>query len=336
MTGPRQASEFATLAGMLAFLLAIAAAPVPIIFDTDMASDCDDVAALVVLHVLADRGEATVLATVVNRGDAAGRSASATAAINTFYGRPDLPIGVARDDGFVRDLGRSSFTEALHAALPHTPDGLDPTFPDAVAVYRRVLGEQPDGSVTICSVGALSNLAGLLESDDGPELVAAKVRRLVVMGGGFPRTHRPETNLLLDAAAALRVANDWPTETLWQGYEVGAAVIAGDGLRTLPATDLQRLAFSLRPYRGRPALEGGKPSHDQAAVLLAVRGPGKPHWSLSPPGRVVTDSLGNTEFHVGRHDRATEARHRYVRIAGDPATLAREIETLMLAASPSH
>ena len=33
------------------------ASPVPILFDTDMDTDCDDVGAMAILHTLADRGE---------------------------------------------------------------------------------------------------------------------------------------------------------------------------------------------------------------------------------------------------------------------------------------
>ena len=39
--------------------------------------------------------------------------------------------------------------------------------PDALSVYRATLAAQPDGSVVICSVGALSNLEDLLRS--GPD-----------------------------------------------------------------------------------------------------------------------------------------------------------------------
>jgi len=42
----------------------IYAQPVKIIFDTDMESDVDDVAALAMLHGLADKGEAEILATI--------------------------------------------------------------------------------------------------------------------------------------------------------------------------------------------------------------------------------------------------------------------------------
>ena len=37
---------------------------VPIIFDTDIGTDVDDADALAILHVLADRGEAKILATM--------------------------------------------------------------------------------------------------------------------------------------------------------------------------------------------------------------------------------------------------------------------------------
>ena len=40
--------------------------PVNIIYDTDMASDVDDVGALALLHALADIGEAEILAAMVS------------------------------------------------------------------------------------------------------------------------------------------------------------------------------------------------------------------------------------------------------------------------------
>jgi hypothetical protein len=39
---------------------------VPLIFDTDMDTDCDDASALAMLHALADAGEVEILATVVS------------------------------------------------------------------------------------------------------------------------------------------------------------------------------------------------------------------------------------------------------------------------------
>ena len=65
--------------------------------------------------------------------------------------------------------------------------------PSAVEVYRSVLAQQPDSSVTISSIGFLTNLDDLLASGpdqhsplSGPALVAAKVKSIVVMGGNYP------------------------------------------------------------------------------------------------------------------------------------------------------
>lgn len=304
-------------------------APRRVILDTDMASDCDDAGALAVLHELADRGEATILATVVNRGDRTGRSAAAVDAINTFYRRPDIPIGTSRRRPGPIDPGRSAFVEAVADEFPNEPDVLDSAFPAAADVLAEVLADQPDGSVTICSVGALGNLADLLARDGGAELAAAKVRRLVVMGGGFPRSQRPETNLKLDPVAAVAVAVEWPTPIVWQGFEVGAAVVSGGGLAGAARPNPVRRAFELRPYRGRAAIDGGKPSHDQVAVLLAVRGAdalrsGEPVLALSPPGRVAIDSRGHSEWQPQRR-----GRDRFVSIAGDASELAAAIDRLM-------
>ena len=51
-----------------------AADPVRLIFDTDMANDCDDAGALAVLHALADLGEVEILAIVTNRKDPSNAS----------------------------------------------------------------------------------------------------------------------------------------------------------------------------------------------------------------------------------------------------------------------
>ena len=51
---------------VLALASSRAADPVKVIFDTDMDSDCDDVGALAMLHVLADAGEAEILATMIS------------------------------------------------------------------------------------------------------------------------------------------------------------------------------------------------------------------------------------------------------------------------------
>ena len=189
------------------------AEPVKVIFDTDMANDCDDAGALAVLHALADLGEAEILAVITNRKDPSNASAAAVDAINTWYGRGEIPIGTDKDGatGAAKRGRPSEYCAALRDGFPQDAKP-DDAMPDALDVYRETLSRQEDGSVVICSVGALSNLEDLFRAEPG--LVEAKVRKLCVMGGGFPRTARPETNIKLDPAAAVTVTNEWPTPVL--------------------------------------------------------------------------------------------------------------------------
>src|ERR1041384_5305009 len=96
--------------------------PVKVIFDTDMAADVDDVGALAILHALADLGEAEILAVgISSRNEHVGPCVDA---INTWYGRPDIPIGYQRglQVGYPKDTGElteSKYAEAVGKSFPH-------------------------------------------------------------------------------------------------------------------------------------------------------------------------------------------------------------------------
>ncbi len=314
-------------------ILTFAAEPVKIVFDTDMANDCDDAGALAVLHALADLGEAEILAVVTNRKDPGNASAAAVDVINTWYGRRDIPIGTDKDGATIRGGKPSSYTAKLRDEFSHDTKP-DDEMPDALAVYRKALASQPDGSIVICSVGALSNLEDLIRSGpdqfsnlNGVDLVKAKVIQTFIMGGGFPRTKRPETNLWLDPAAVVTVVNQWPTPITWQGYEVGGAMINGAELKSAPKTNPVRRAYELRPFHNTSALEFGKPNHDLATVLLAVRGVQPDLWNLAKNGRVVSDSDGHTYWNTDR-----KKLHQYVRIKGHTRHLEKVLGNLLTAA----
>ena len=296
--------------------------PVQLILDTDMSGDADDAGTLALLHALADRGECELLATIVNRADLTKASAAAVDAINTYYGRPDIPIGT--DKVGPTALQRTSlYTRALRDGFPNDI-GPDDQAPDALDIYRRVLAAQPDGSVTVCCVGAFSNLAELWRRE--PALVRAKIRRVIVMGGQFPHAAKPETNIATHPEAARLVAAEWPAEMVWQGFEVGDAVLTGKGLKQTPASNPVRRAYELRLYGKRPAIEGGQPSYDQAAALYAVRGTDPNLWQEERGGRVVIDETG-----LSRWVADDASPHVMVTRVCAPQLMAREIEALMVA-----
>ena len=76
-----------------------AAEPVRLIFDTDICGDCDDVLALGMIHALQSRGACRLLAVTVSVDN--DLAAPFVDAVNTFYGRGDIPIGVVGKGGVV-------------------------------------------------------------------------------------------------------------------------------------------------------------------------------------------------------------------------------------------
>lgn len=174
------------------------AAAIPIVIDTDMSIDVDDVGMLCAAHALQDLDEAKILAVVHDCGADAG--VGAVSVINRFYGRDDIPIGAYRgplgnSSGFFpgevgwTQRGRGVYIDDLVAAFPSTVRRAADV-PEATVVFRQALAEAADRSVTIVSVGFATNLLSLLQSPAdgfsglaGVELVRAKVSRLVFMGG---------------------------------------------------------------------------------------------------------------------------------------------------------
>src|SRR5213075_2946099 len=109
--------------------------PVVIIFDSDMGPDYDDVGAITLLHAFADSGYVKILATV------ASTKYEGVAAVfnvfNTYFRRPDLPIGVPKDKALeLKDW--QHWTDTLISRYPHKIKKNDQV-PDATEVYRKIL-----------------------------------------------------------------------------------------------------------------------------------------------------------------------------------------------------
>ena len=312
--------------------IAPAAGPVRLIFDTDMGNDVDDALALAMIHALESRGEARLLAVTLTKDS---RSAAPFVdLVNTFYGRPQIPIGAVKNGKTTNDTPMIRVpAERRNAAgayvYPHRlTDGT--TAPDAVSVLRRVLSAEPDGSVTIVQVGFSTNLARLLDSPadavsplPGAQLVARKVRLLSAMAGHFPEG-KPEFNVATDIPAARKVFESWPSPVVFSGFEIGAALL-------FPAACIEHdfawvadhpVAEAYRNYMRMPY---DRPTWDLTAVLYVVR-PDRAYFSLSPEGRVTVDDAGQTHFAA-----APGASRRYLIL--DPAQKARALEALLLLAS---
>jgi hypothetical protein len=196
------------------------AQPVKIIFDTDMESDVDDVGALAMLHGLADAGDAEIMATMVCSLNP--WSVPTVDVVNTYCGRPDIPIGAVKTLGVYRN---SKYARMLAEEYPQDA-GLGENAPDATQLYRQLLAAAEDSSIVVVTVGYLTNLAYLLSSPpdaisnlSGKDLVRQKVKHLVCMGGRYPFQQNPGRwgNFKPDPGAIVQVAQDWPTDIIFTG-----------------------------------------------------------------------------------------------------------------------
>jgi inosine-uridine nucleoside N-ribohydrolase len=267
--------------------------PVSIILDTDIGPDYDDVGAMAVLHALADQGEARPLAVIAsNKHELVVPTIDV---LNTYFGRPNLPTAVTKGPGVV-DGAWQKWPEMLVATYPHKINSSNDA-PDAVTTYRQILAKQPNGSVTIVTVGFLTNMANLLDSKpdqfsklDGKALVKQKVKELVSMAGAFPKGH--EFNVHKDSIASEKAFMNWPTPVIFSGFEIGKQIktgprlVANNALKS-PVKDV----FALCMPKSKQDNEG-RMSWDQTAVLVAIRGV-EPYFGLKR-GRFVLNGGYNS------------------------------------------
>lgn len=294
--------------------------PVPgFIFDTDISSDVDDVGAVAVLHALADLREVEILAMMVSSGDR--WAGPCLMALNNWFGRPAIPVGVVQGRSVTHE---SRYTKTIADEFPPEKVAATPAA-DAVHLYRRILALQPDRSVTIITVGYLTNLRNLLASRpdalsalDGRDLIRQKVKRVVCMGGEFP-TGR-EWNFYQDSAATAAVLENWPTPIVFCGFEIGKDAMTGAGLQKEGKHNPVRRSYEL--YNGLQ----NRSSWDQATVLYAVRGEGaeKSLFGLRP-GEIEIAADG-----ANRWRESDNPARAYVQLLVPAAILAEKIEQMML------
>jgi inosine-uridine nucleoside N-ribohydrolase len=287
--------------------------PVKVIFDSDMGPDYDDVGAISMLHAFADEGNAEILATMASTKYEG--VAAVIDVLNTYFKRPDLPIGVPKGSAStLRDF--QHWTDTLIAKYPHKVSS-NSEVPDAVSLYRKILARQPDHSVTIITVGFLTNISNLLRSGPdensdlhGEGLVYQKVRQLVCMAGKFPMGS--EFNIKEDAAAAKYVFENFKGPVLFSGFEIGEKIKAGlplihnEAIRNSPVKHVFSISIPMSKEDS-----AGRMSWDETAVLVGVKGP-QPYYSLQKGTIEIAEDGSNRWRNGGDH-------HAYL-VEAEPAS----------------
>lgn len=295
----------ALLLGCLARSFSANPEPVRFIFDTDIGNDVDDVMALGMIHNLEERGICKLLAVTITKDSP--KAAAFTDAMNTFYGHPNVPIGVVKNgvkNGDGKFLPLADKMDNGKLRFPHDLKSGDDA-PEATALLRQTLSKEADHSVVIAQVGFFTNLERLLASGpdqysplSGRDLIKQKVKLLSIMAGSFQtirdNNHYLEYNVIKDIPAAQKLAKEWPTPIVWSGYEIGISV-------PYPAVSIER-DFNYVPHH--PVAEAyvlynppphERPTWDLTAVLYGLMSD-RGYFTLSTPGEVTVEKDGFTRF----------------------------------------
>ncbi len=277
-----------------------------VIFDTDMGPDYDDVGAITLLHAFADSGKIKILATIAStkyEGVAAVLNV-----LNTYFKKPYIPIAAPRGNA-ITQKDWQHWTDTLIANYPHSINH-NSEVPDAVELYRKILSKQPDNSVTVITVGFLTNISNLLQSApdkysplNGSELARKKIKQLVCMAGKFPEGY--EFNLKEDVAASKYVFEHWQKPIIFSGFEIGQKIKSGlplinnNSIQNSPVKDVFRICI---PLAKEDSL--GRMSWDETAVLVAVAGY-RPFYKLrkgtikiKDDGKNEWDEQGTKQFYL--------------------------------------
>jgi len=289
------------------------------------------VGALALLNALADNGECALLGVIASQ--TGPQIVGAINAVNTYYGRGAVPIGLSPvDDQRFDDHYAPIVGDGKHFPISQDNEHAE----ESTALYRRLLNAAPASSVRIVVIGGQTCIRLLLDSEadfegdgsigkTGEELIRGKVQSLHIMGGNFADPTHPEHNIKLDLEAAQRVVADWPTPIVFSGFEIGRDVVTG-GATTDPERNPVAKAYELFPAGGVGTIAGSA-SYDQTMAYQAVRGEmaGDTRlWNLSAPG-MVTFPEAKTVFKA-----AADGKHRYMLRHAPVEAVEKAIEALMI------
>lgn len=275
----------------------------PVIMDTDIGNSTDDLYAMDLLYKMAQRGEVDIKGIVVDRqGDGFADLADI---LNTYYGFPDIPIGVERqgvvnstihiDYRMLDDLKNADGSKMFARTDKNMQDNLE-----GYKLYRKLLAEAKDHSIKIVAIGFVSSLVQLLESGPdeysdlpGRELVRRKVDSLYFMATKLEKNDDPGYNLRYDIPLARRFLTEWPREVkvYLSPSPVGGAI---EYPADLVMKDLENMTVHpiLQVYLNKNCNTGQK-MWDFLCVVNAV----KPElFSYSQTGFVSLDEAGKICF----------------------------------------
>src|SRR5690606_33950161 len=287
---------------------------IPVIFDTDVENDIDDVLALQMLFNYEKEGNVNILGITISKSNP--RVVEYVDGYCRFNERGDIPLGYAYNGVNPEPyqyvpITLDTLVNGEKVLFPQR--SLANNIPEGYVLQRQLLAGQPDHSVVMIVVGPQTNIRRLLESEpdehsdlNGMELVSKKVRLLSVMGGLYNDDFDfPEWNILQDLAASKVLFDKWPTDIVASGFEVGSALLYPHQSILHDFTDDHKhpLCVSYKVYQPMPY---DRQTWDLTSVLYAIE-PDAGYFDLSERGKITIDKKGYSHFEA-----VSGGRHRYL------------------------
>lgn len=248
-----------------------------VIFDTDIGPDCDDAGAFAVMAKMAEKYDIKILGAANCTSNKYGTDALAV--LSEHVGL-DIPLGEHTGYEILPD------GKKYNKPLVKKYDVKAKNVLESAAFYKKLLINAEDDSVTVISVGPLTNIAEILEKE--PKLFNAKVNSIIAMAGKFPSGR--EFNIECDIKAASYVFENFKNVIVCSGFEVGHDIMTGFDEK--PEKD-NPVYDCYKNYLGKKEPPFLRDSWDLTAVQYAFEGDGK-YYSLSKPVKITVAEDGTT------------------------------------------
>lgn len=290
-----------------------------IILDTDLGNSTDDVFAMHAMFSYQAKGMCNVVAVMQNRKHE--KSKDLLDRFMHFYKADSVPLGLVEgEQQFFEIIPYYELVDSLKAdgtpLFESTGVPLSERLP-AWKLYRKLLSEAKDNSITIVSIGFFTNLGLLIDSQPdeyspltGKELIRKKVHDLTVMGGCFSAVPlrystrsgtvaqflEVEYNISGDVPLAKKVLEKWPTDLCIFPIEEGMRYPSmHDEILKRYSWQKDSPIFQIYSHYDEWAKgDVGQYLWDLFAVLHPILG--EENFCDSPRGNIVIDEKGRTGF----------------------------------------
>lgn len=170
------------------------AEPINLILDADFGSSTDDLFALMMINHFMEEGRVDLKGVIVDREGA--KNAGVVDIFNTYYGHPNVPVGLERNGVknprcFIPYNGICDLKD-VHGNPMFKRSFDENKCMEGYKLYRKLLSEAKDKSITVVAIGFMTTIAQLFESgadeyskEKGVDLFGKKVKAVYIQSGRF-------------------------------------------------------------------------------------------------------------------------------------------------------